>query len=241
MMNQLNEFPQSVIEKIGYYVYLLIDPVSNQIFYVGKGTGNRVFSHINLALVSPYESDKLDRIRSIQAKGLQVDHIIIRHGLTEKEAFEVEGSLIDFIGLDGLTNILNGHNSEARGRMTIKEIISLYEAPKINILEPAILIIVNRLYRRDMNENELYEISRGNWVVGIRREKARYAFSIYNGIVRQVYEISSWSPLHAESLENKKQTRWRFEGSISEELQHYVGGYVENAAGTQNPVRYVNC
>jgi len=28
------EFPLSVIEKLDYYVYLLIDPKNNQVFYV---------------------------------------------------------------------------------------------------------------------------------------------------------------------------------------------------------------
>ena len=80
-MSQINEFPKSVIEKLGYYVYLLIDPTNNKVFYIGKGTGNRIFAHINSSISSPLESDKLDKIRSIQSKGLQVKHTIIRHGL----------------------------------------------------------------------------------------------------------------------------------------------------------------
>ena len=39
-------FSSEVIRKIGYYVYLLTDPITNEIFYVGKGKGNRVFSHL---------------------------------------------------------------------------------------------------------------------------------------------------------------------------------------------------
>jgi hypothetical protein len=114
------------------------------VFYVGKGTGNRIFAHINSAISSPLDSDKLDKIRSIQSKGLQVRHSIIRHGLTEKEALEIEASLIDFIGLEGLTNIKGGHHSDYHGRMSIREAISQYNAPKIKIAESAILITVNR-------------------------------------------------------------------------------------------------
>lgn len=38
----MNEFPQSVIEKVGHYVYTLADPRTHKVFYVGKGQGNRV-------------------------------------------------------------------------------------------------------------------------------------------------------------------------------------------------------
>src|SRR5258706_7895138 len=89
-MSQSNDFPRLVIEKLGYYVYLLRDPKTHKVFYVGKGTGNQIFAHINSAISSPLDSDKLDKIRSIQSKGLQVRHSIIRHGLTEKEALEIE-------------------------------------------------------------------------------------------------------------------------------------------------------
>lgn len=43
-MNKINEFSQETINKIGYYVYRLIDPRNGQTFYVGKGKGNRVFN-----------------------------------------------------------------------------------------------------------------------------------------------------------------------------------------------------
>lgn len=238
-MNQINEFPKSVIEKLGYYVYLLIDPKTNKVFYVGKGTGNRIFSHINSAVSSPLESDKLSKIRSIQSKGLPVKHEIIRHGLTEKEALEIEASLIDYI--EGLTNIKSGHHSDSRGFMSITDIVAQYNAPKIKIVESVILITVNRLFRRGMNDDELYEIARGNWVVGERRNKAKFGFCVCNGIVRQIYEIHKWSAVKARSQDAKTQDRWRFAGSVAQDLQHYVGGNVEKYIGAQNPIKYVNC
>src|SRR6266487_1527325 len=226
-MNQMNEFPRSVIEKLGYYVYLLIDPTTDKVFYVGKGTGNRIFAHINSAIASPLESDKLDRIRSIQSTGLQIKYSIIRHGLSEHEAFEVEAALIDFIDIRELTNIVDGHNSDSRGLMNITDIIAKYLAPEIEIVEPVVLITVNRLYRRNMSADEIYEITRGNWVVGERRSKAKYAFCVYNGTVRQVYEIQRWFPIKARSQDARTQNRWRFDGIVAQNLQHYVGGNVE--------------
>jgi hypothetical protein len=39
-------FPADVARKLNWYVYRLIDPRNGETFYVGKGRGNRVFSHI---------------------------------------------------------------------------------------------------------------------------------------------------------------------------------------------------
>ncbi len=256
-MALIQEFPLSVIEKLDYYVYLLIDPENNQVFYVGKGVGNRIFAHINAALKDETPSDKLDKIRAIRTSGFEVTHIVHRHGITEKEAFEVEAALIDFIGLSGLTNQVQGYNSDDRGQMTAGEIISKYQAPIAEITEPVILITVNRFYRRGMSAEMLYEITRGKWVIGTRRNKAKYAFAVYKGVIREVYEINRWLPAplddsevkrawvaeHSINAEAKQKNRWEFEGKIANDLQHYVGASTENyqVVGAQNPIRYVNC
>ncbi len=239
----LQEFPASVVEKIGYYVYLLSDPITAEVFYVGKGIGNRIFAHLNAALLSADAGDKLEKIRSILAKGLAVKHRIIRHGLSEKEAFEVEAAIIDFIGLEGLTNLVLGHNSDDRGQMSAIEVIAKYEALEVNIVEPVILITVNRLYQRGISAESLYEVTRGNWVIGQRREKAKYAFAVYNGIIREVYEIVRWYPVTARRDEQKTQQRWRFDGKIATDVRHYVGGSTGKylVIGARNPIRYVNC
>jgi hypothetical protein len=238
----MQEFQPSVIEKIGYYVYLLSDPQTGEVFYVGKGIGSRIFSHLNAAIVGSEAGDKLDRIRSILTTGYDVQHRIIRHGLTEKEAFEVEAALIDFIGLEGLTNLVQGHNSDDRGQMTVAEVIAKYQAPEAHILEQVILITINKLYRRGMNAEDLYDVTRGNWVIGSRREKAKYAFAVYNGIIREVYEIEKWH-LAAKKEGQKAKQRWYFDGKIALNLRHFVGGSTVKYAvvGAQNPIRYVNC
>lgn len=256
-MTRLQEFPLSIIEKLNYYVYLLIDPETNQIFYIGKGIGNRIFAHANATIFDAAPSDKLDKIRDIRTRGLEVKYIVHRHGLTEKEAFEVEAALIDFMGLSGLTNQVQGYDSDDRGQMSVVEVIAKYEAPIVEISEPVILITVNRYYRRGMSTEMLYEITRGQWVLGIRRNKAKYAFAVYKGIIREVYKIENWHPApigdtelkrqwaaeNSINSEAKRKERWQFEGEIATSLGHYVGGSVENYSkmGAQNPIRYVNC
>lgn len=238
-----DSFPPAVIEALGYYVYLLRDPDTDEVFYVGKGIGNRIFAHIQDSLSDKTDNLKLDRIRSIYNQGKQVKHTIHRHGLTEKEAFEVEAALIDIVGLADLTNKVSGHHSHDRGPMTIPDVIASYDAREIEIKEPSIIIVINQLYQRGMSQDELFRVTSGNWVIGKRREKAQYAFAVANSLVRQVYRIENWylvTDSHAKTRE-----RWRFEGHIAEEekLQSYVNGSIRRyiTQGAQNPIKYVNC
>ena len=141
------EFPQSAQEKIGTYVYILKDPRNGEIFYVGKGTGNRVFAHAKAASEEATEVEKIARIKEIMGCGLEVQYEIVRHGMTKDQAFEVESALIDFISLSDLTNAVAGVDADTRGRMTVHEIIALYEAEPVTITEPALLIIINKIGR----------------------------------------------------------------------------------------------
>ena len=59
------EFKQSVKDALAYYVYALVDPRNNKIFYIGKGKGNRMFQHAEAALLENNHSLKLDSIRNI--------------------------------------------------------------------------------------------------------------------------------------------------------------------------------
>src|SRR5258708_30991316 len=65
-----------IAEDIGhYYVYLLIDPASHEVFYVGKGTGMRFLQHGVEALMTPEAtaleeaSQKIARIQQIRKSG----------------------------------------------------------------------------------------------------------------------------------------------------------------------------
>jgi len=236
-----NSFSPAVTEKLGYYVYLLRDPETREVFYVGKGVGNRIFAHINAAIADPVQSDKLERIRAVHNRGQEILHTIHRHGLTEKEAFEVEAALIDLLGLNDLTNLVSGYDA-LRGTKTVGEVVEMYDAPLLTIAESALLVIINRMYRRSMTPDELYEVTRGDWVIGTRRNQMKYVFAVSNTIVREVYEVERWYPVQALG-QVKIRSRWRFDGHIAENMQHYVGGSVAQyiTHGAQNPIKYVNC
>lgn len=232
-------FNQSVIEKIQYYVYFLMDPRNREVFYIGKGKDNRVFQHIEDALTSQDVSDKLDRIREIVRSGHQVEHFIVRHALTEREAFEIEASLIDFSGIKNLTNQQSGHNSDF-GLKPTSEIISMYEAEELRTSLPIMLININKLFNRTMTPVEIYDATRSSWVLGERRKKARYAVATYRGLTRVAYEIGEW---HEENSSGK--TRWKFIGKLAGELIQKELAYKSidlfYKKGSANPIKYVNC
>lgn len=240
----VSEFPQSVIESLGFYVYLLRDPRDGSVFYVGKGAGNRVFGHVRESVESPRTTDKLDRIREITASGRQVGYEIVRHGLTEEQAFEVESALIDVLGIDDLANAVSGHQVLRRGRMTVPEIIAAYRAEPVEITEPSLLIIVNRLFHRNIDADRLYEITRGNWALSAsRKDGAKYAVAVYRGLIRAVYRIEGWQRAQARDPNQKRQNRWRFSGVVADEMKHLIGGDVGRYLDppSQSPIRYVNC
>ncbi|NVJ65767.1 MAG: hypothetical protein HWE16_04710 [Gammaproteobacteria bacterium] len=233
-------FSQATIENLGYYVYFLKDPRNNEVFYVGKGVGNRLFNHLECALETVNESEKLERIRDIQASGQSVKHFILRHGLNEKDAFEVEAALIDFIGMSNLSNMQGGHYSNDYGLKTAEEISAMYEAKNFQTELPVMLININKLYDREMTSDELYQATRQSWVVGERRNNVKYGIATYRGLTREVYKIDGWYhvPEHGAN-------RWGFSGELAEEairqklIYKSITDYFKK--GAANPIKYVNC
>lgn len=104
-----------------YYVYILVNPINQTVFYIGKGKGNRVFEHEIEAVEMDalMKKEKLTIIRKIHNQGLKVEKYIISYGLTEREAFYIENAMIDFCRLIGmenlsinqLSNLMSGHRS----------------------------------------------------------------------------------------------------------------------------------
>ena len=239
----MNALSQATIEKLQYYVYLLCDPrTNNSPFYIGKGHGNRINEHLLGALESDgnNEEAKITTIKEIQAAGLSVRLIILRHVLTEKEAFEIESAMIDFIGKENLTNIVLGHYSTERGIMTLQEIKVKYEAEDAIFDEPVILININELYNQKMQMNpvEIYEATRKYWKINLdRTNKIRIACSVYKGIIREVFIIDRWY------LSTVQIGRKEFEGRVAEKeiRDKYIYKSVEKywKQGSQNPIKYV--
>lgn len=103
-------------EKQDYYVYELIDPRTDKVFYVGKGQGNRVYEHVKkIKRNSKHTSntEKNSMISEILDSGLEVVENIKMYFDTQDEAIEYEMELIGEHGIENLTNIhKRGHTQE---------------------------------------------------------------------------------------------------------------------------------
>ena len=101
-----------------------------------------------------------------------------------------------------------------------------------------------------MSPTDLYDATRGTWVVGDRREQAEYALAVYQNIIREVYKIAEWLPAGSTFFGNHPEgdpaaERYEFVGTRAEAKirKKYLGRSVDEYLKkyAQNPVKYVNC
>lgn len=121
----------------------------------------------------------------------------------------------------------------------------MLDEKQLQIRHKAILLTINSLYRSGMTPLELYETTRGIWVVGERRNKPEYAMALLKGTVLEVYRIDRWYPAGTldyqtrDSSAFKGSGRWEFSGEVAQDIrEEYVCFFVGKSG--QNPIRYVN-
>lgn len=236
-----------VARRLGHYVYLYVDPRDGRPFYVGKGVGERVLAHLS----ERAESEKCRRIDELRALSMEPRIEILAHGLRDEEtALRIEAAVIDLLGLKALTNEVRGWRSLQLGRLPLSELAIYYAAKRVEVEVPALLIRINQLHRHDMSAIELYEATRGVWKVGPRRQHARYAFAVFEGVVREVYVIDAWHGAATTEYRTRDATklnthqRFEFVGRVAEDIRStYVGGSVAHCfkQGRRSPVVYANC
>lgn len=231
----MENFDSRIKEEIGSYVYALIDPTTSKPFYIGKGQGDRVFTHAAGAVLSDARTEKIDRIKSIITQGFKVGHVVIRHGMTDAESFLVESVLIDFLNFNDLqlTNIVSGHKTSAFGIMTVEEIQRKYMAPPLDHIDPGFVVInINKSYREAKFAKSFYEATRGTWKMAEwRTKKTKFALSEFRGFIVEVFKIDSWE---------QAGKRWQFSGVVAEDSvrSRFLNKRVPKKRGAANPIRY---
>ena len=256
-----NSFDEKTIHKLKAYVYALFDPLEDRPFYIGKGRGNRVFQHVEGAILEDKESNKYEKIRDIRARtqNNRVKHTVIRHGMSDEVAFEVESALIDLANNTGanLTNEVTGHNSIENGMMSTDDIVRKYNAQPLNELLHSVAIInINKKYKLVRDEalqvntkysgkDLIYESVKQAWVIGKRRETVDYVLAEYKGIIVEVYEVievNNNGQLEKWYSVPGYKNRWGFHGkkAIDQVRFYYINKSISHhkKRGAANPVRY---
>ncbi len=224
----VKNFSEKALQTLnGYYVYALIDPRTDKVFYIGKGIGDRVFNHEIESDRSPdSEKVKLQTISSIEKAGLNVKRVIVNWGLTESEAFVAEASLINLLNFTSeikLSNIVAGHH--VHESLTVEDFEMLYGAEFLSeddIKHSVLVIKINKLYHRGMSAKELYDATRGIWVVSlnsIQKKKVKYVFAVYNQLIVAVYKPDEWHYVH-EMIDIPRPHE--FENGIDENVKNRV-------------------
>lgn len=112
-----------------YYVYELIDPRDFVVFYIGKGKGKRISSHVKNAKAGLIGNvPKYMRIDDIHSAGMKVIERVVVSGLSSAASLKIERDLIH-TSKSALTNIMMGtvSNTESaieRAKFMLKNVIT---------------------------------------------------------------------------------------------------------------------
>jgi hypothetical protein len=266
MGQEITSFPNEIHDILGYYVYKLIDPRNGQVFYVGRGKGDRIFQHLRNELSEESYLDEINdeeanieipmkkqTIRDIRNEGLNVIHIIHRHGLTFELSKEVEASLLD--DYSGVTNIQGGYGSIERGPMNVQQIINKYQMPVVRFDEEDRIMLIN--IKSSIKTNiSIYDATRYAWKVNSKNaNKADFIISHSSGVILEVFKLDKsigWMPAINSNFQNFPFPDWperksfQKDNSISEDMTNrFVGhklpdNYKNQALNGRNPIKYIN-
>src|SRR5262249_19543098 len=151
-----------------------------------------------------------------------VAHVIHRHGMDERTAFEVEAALMD--AYPGLTNIAGGTGSNDYGAMHAKEIITRYGAEPAVFEHKALLISVNRTAAA----RSLYEAIRYAWKINPKKAaQADVVLATLQGLIIGAFVATEWLPATTEHFPDRdgEPARYGFVGHDAPHdlTQRYVG------------------
>lgn len=221
----IKTFERQTRIQLGNFVYLLVDPRTSAVFYVGKGAKNRPFDHLK---ATKDEGKKARMIRDIRAEKLEPEVHILRHGLaSSKIAEDVEAAVIDAIGLENLTNGCRGKGVEM-GRATVAELNQRFGSRPVSInliKEPLMTIWINRTYSPTLDPQQLYDATRQYWH-NVGKDKRTpdaegnlaypTVIALVDNVVVMAYRVQAWFPA-GSTLSSRQwnggRSRWEFVGN----------------------------
>ncbi|MBP3229002.1 MAG: GIY-YIG nuclease family protein [Bacteroidaceae bacterium] len=254
----LKNFIKKYPDRLQHYVYALVDPRNDEVFYIGKGQKLRAFDHIFDADKAPGSvlngnENKLGRIREIHKARRKVKIFLIHYGLTNEHALLIESALIDVFrnfSLTGvnqptsLTNTKSGYDNK-RGLTSVDALHCLMQANwvvqpavvKLNRRERVVVITINGT---SMDIDEIRLRVERCWGLDLQRAQgADYVAAYRNGIIVGLFRnVSGWR-LEEDTADGGCFT---FEAEAVEEkaiLRRFLGRTLDIPYEEQAPIMYL--
>lgn len=143
----------------GFYVYELVD--ADVVFYVGKGSGVRVYQHDQEAQRG-CACPKCERIRAIWAAGRDIERRIVHTTNDEQEAYRVESERIALYG-GQLDNNKHYALSSSRPRSMPSELSSVWCFCHIDVLQRDGITLEDISRRSGVPEYDIQHLSSFSW------------------------------------------------------------------------------
>jgi hypothetical protein len=201
------------------YVYALQDPDDRRIFYVGQGTGNRVFEHLEraekLLKSDKHLTPKFETIHSVWSRSRDVQLVVLAGGLTDREADLIESATLDALNISPngeLTNAVAAPHSS----MVKVEDLAAAAYPHVDPDRSYAKVLLLPAHRKKKNK-DVYERCRRSWEVTkkhrVQRDEAQvaHAVAIVGGVSVGAYRVTKWNKL--------EDGKWEFEGQPHSDLE----------------------
>lgn len=241
---KIEKFPPHSHEELNNYVYGLID--NGEVFYIGRGRGNRCFHHVTAARkrlkiikkdgeVLDEKEGKFIRIIAAEADSREINVVLYRHGMSKDQAIEVEAVLIEnFLTYKDGENQNRGYEPE-RGNVFAADYIYAKNAMEIelDIDEIMLVPIKNSL---GVNGKDIREAASYSWKLGEKNKKYR-SLLLAVGKFRRVEGVFRIVDLLTEDdfrqrdpvkFQKSQKKRWAFDlEDVTEDIRKkYIGKLV---------------
>ena len=216
------KFPANIHKELKNYIYALYDPSENSElpFYVGRGIGDRVFSHLK----ESHNDEVQKTVYKIRELKMEPSVKILIHGLSPAEAKAAETASIAILGKDNLANKVKGSGSSLT-KVSPQELIDHYNAKDVLVKHRVIMIIRNP-WNPDQPEQIHYDRTRSAWRLGKKKDIAEYAFLVHQGVIKRVYSIANWYPdgttFHSRNNPDPNNTSYQKDYAIRDRYE-FVG------------------
>ncbi len=216
VLNPQRQFDSLQKERLGNYIYTLKDPRDNKIFYVGQGTGDRVFSHLNeaeeLLKGNTSYNSKRARIADIWHSGEDVEWLILSHNLPDESVDHVESAVINALDISQngqCLNIIGGPRSSLLSEREVKALSASAINPNFKIEKVFVFPVHNAI---EACAESVYQATRASWKVNKKHLLGiSYAVGVKDGISIGSFKINKWES-HGE--------KYAFNGAETPELNN---------------------